>query len=1011
MSNDLGFGIRLTADGKQLVGEVKGAREEIDALKKSTDALSASSQRTAQQTKDYWAEQQRAANASAQAWLKGNAAADAAADKAWALAHGYKQVGDQIIKAGSEAAKGVQEIGFATARAKQEMVVLGREIATGNFSRMPGTLSIVAQGLSPVALGVAGVTAALAAGAYAWQHWENVAVESAEKTMEALQKAIGEGRRLASMGKEALDAEIADTGVSIAAKQALVDALRASPERRFNWRAAAEEERKYNEQIRQGTARLIELKSARDRLGDGVDKLRDQSSFARRESLAKEIALLETDNARQQAGSREYLANLSAIADKKKQLADMDKKGQPKVDAEQKHYDALTKSTADRIAALQAEALQTDRLSESEKQLAIFEAQAAAGTTGLTAAHIRSHRVLLENAVAEERLTEAHRAEQKAREDNLKGLESEIASIRKQAETVKYETSVIGLTKEQIALLQAQRGDHTIAIMEERLAVLDATGACTAESEALRDQIRARKELKAALGDKASAEATHAAVEEEKKAYVEMWKTIEHTGKDVFVQVLSNGKSAAEGIGKALKASVIDMLYQMTLKRWIINVSAVGGTTAGGSAFAAGGGSAAGGMGMPWGGSSLLGSGVSWLGSAVGSAGMSAFGTGMGLTAAQAAAASGAYSAAGMSSIGSSLSAGSALGAALPWIALAIGSALGLFGGKGTPTANTGNAAMQFDAQGNRISYQTYYGGSSAATDSMITGMQSSYMQAAANLGIGVVGTQFRYGGNTGRNGQSPNFALGGGGGGVNFYQGETPASEAAVQLAASRAVFAALQGSKLPDYLRGVFDNLNASTATKEQIDNALAFANSLKEMRLQLGGGLITGMQQLLSLADRMAALNLSDLSPLTASERLAAAGGQYATLLAQARAGDMTAVDRLGGAAQTYLQEGRSYYASSQDYTQLFSDVQGAVGEFVGNSLVDSAVAITDLKVPLEAIVNNTQDLDKRIADMLAAAIAARAETDAAVIRAQTEAIVRATLDAARVTVSAQQAGALA
>lgn len=181
MSDDLTFGVRIDGGGS-LTKEAKAAREELDALKKSTDNL-------ADASKTNWAEVQRSANARAAAWKEGNAAADAAADKAWALANGYKEVGGQIVKAGGDAAKGMEETVFATARAQQAMVSLGREAMTGNVSRMPATLATIAQGLEPVGWAVAGVTAALAAGVYAWWEWETAAEEASDGARLAVDRA------------------------------------------------------------------------------------------------------------------------------------------------------------------------------------------------------------------------------------------------------------------------------------------------------------------------------------------------------------------------------------------------------------------------------------------------------------------------------------------------------------------------------------------------------------------------------------------------------------------------------------------------------------------------------------------------------------------------------------------------------------------------------------------------------------------------------------------------------
>jgi hypothetical protein len=69
----------------------------------------------------------------------------------------------------------------------------------------------------------------------------------------------------------------------------------------------------------------------------------------------------------------------------------------------------------------------------------------------------------------------------------------------------------------------------------------------------------------------------------------------------------------------------------------------------------------------------------------------------------------------------------------------------------------------------------------------------------------------------------------------ANYSTGELKASPEALTLEASRAVFAALQGSELPKYLAGVFDGLTASTATQDQINKALEYANTIKAINDQ--------------------------------------------------------------------------------------------------------------------------------------------------------------------------------
>lgn len=72
----------------------------------------------------------------------------------------------------------------------------------------------------------------------------------------------------------------------------------------------------------------------------------------------------------------------------------------------------------------------------------------------------------------------------------------------------------------------------------------------------------------------------------------------------------------------------------------------------------------------------------------------------------------------------------------------------------------------------------------------------------------------------------------------------------------------------------------------------------------------------------------LKLSELSPLTTGEKLAEAAKQYQATLAAAKGGDKTAMSELQGAANSYLELARTYYASSNDYTKIFESVTGAL-----------------------------------------------------------------------------------
>ena len=59
------------------------------------------------------------------------------------------------------------------------------------------------------------------------------------------------------------------------------------------------------------------------------------------------------------------------------------------------------------------------------------------------------------------------------------------------------------------------------------------------------------------------------------------WSNMEQTGRMAFTQFAAHGVSAMESIGNALKLAVFDLLYHLTVRKWIINI----GTSIEGSLF------------------------------------------------------------------------------------------------------------------------------------------------------------------------------------------------------------------------------------------------------------------------------------------------------------------------------------------------------------------------------------------------------------------------------------------
>lgn len=119
----------------------------------------------------------------------------------------------------------------------------------------------------------------------------------------------------------------------------------------------------------------------------------------------------------------------------------------------------------------------------------------------------------------------------------------------------------------------------------------------------------------------------------------------------------------------------------------------------------------------------------------------------------------------------------------------------------------------------------------------------------------------------------------------------------------------------------------------------------------------------QAIKQITSFLGGLSTSNLSPLSPLQRLTSARQQYQTTLSAAQGGDQTAMSNITNVAQTLLQEGRSYYASSQQYRDLFVQVNKQLGQLAAAS---GATSQADVVKQLQqngaqSIKNSTAQLD--------------------------------------------------
>ncbi len=435
-------------------------------------------------------------------------------------------------------------------------------------------------------------------------------------------------------------------------------------------------------------------------------------------------------------------------------------------------------------------------------------------------------------AIASEQEAEARKTANEAIRDAVKLYNEQIDVQRKAADAVAKQ--VENLTTENAALAYAQARQISLkeAIEELTIARLEERKVASLGNEELVLQIQReidqRRKLRDELGIQAANQKADDVAKRGLQDQVRLLGDVDETARRVFTTVGREGSNAFQRIGDTLKSAVLDVLYQITLRPFVINLAAqLTGASAGAALQATGGGglgnllnlAGSAGQFVTGGGTAgLIGSGVGALfGQAAGNA---ALGTSLGLGASSsAAAASAAATAGGASAAGAGL--GATLGTAIPYIGLALAAA-SLFGGsKGGPKtvsgaseASTIQAAVTATLKQFGIT-QPVTVGAFVAQDPAGDALTQVQAAAFAN-GRPIYSRQDRLGGfeNVGRSSE------------------ELAAALAEEQ---SRILLAALKESLEPKYLRYLAE-VDANTSQVDAINAAINRVTQARQLELQL-------------------------------------------------------------------------------------------------------------------------------------------------------------------------------
>jgi hypothetical protein len=342
-------------------------------------------------------------------------------------------------------------------------------------------------------------------------------------------------------------------------------------------------------------------------------------------------------------------------------------------------------------------------LTEAEKQALEIRKLVSKETIGEADASSDRTKALLLELDTTDKASIAAKAFTKSLADNaaaysklLDQADQDVDKLRDQIREQKDHNASLHLGKDAVAELAAAKLEETAA-SKERLAILaqdiDWSGQL---SERYRTQA---KELRDLAGLKRTGGAQERAIEDFKAT----WNSVDKTAHDVFTNIFEGGKTAFTKLRDTLKSTLLDLLYQMTVRKWIFDITA---NVTGQSGGVMGAVANASGMGNSMlGGSGLVGSVMNGysLGAGAGGAYASSVGAGLATDAMGATVLEGAAAAGIETGMAGAVTAGLAAIPVAGWIALAGMAIFSMSGSKGGPKDEGGYSPNSLNIQGRDV--------------------------------------------------------------------------------------------------------------------------------------------------------------------------------------------------------------------------------------------------------------------------------------------------------------------
>ncbi|HSV81494.1 MAG TPA: hypothetical protein VLK85_20040 [Ramlibacter sp.] len=341
-------------------------------------------------------------------------------------------------------------------------------------------------------------------------------------------------------------------------------------------RVAAEEQEKQNGGTQKLTLTLGAAEQAYEKAIEGAKTASAaeleyrQKLESTRQAFAAKKSAMESAGASQAniaaAQTRQMEVEKALLTERDRKLKELNGSGAKSIDAQRKLLAELSGVTGTYMGDLEnlVKARDAGNLSE-ERYIELVEE--------LIAKQPAAGKLMAASAKEAERLTQIinknNEAADRAADAALKSVDAQVETNEK----LREEIALIGLNDQARAAHLIAMEEETIARLELDLVMARNIEQNDTEISRLERELRLRRERIGLLGRRGEAEAAQRAAEDSLKNQVRMLESVDQTAHDVFVDVARNGTDAFERIGDTLQASVLDLLYQMTARNWIISVA------------------------------------------------------------------------------------------------------------------------------------------------------------------------------------------------------------------------------------------------------------------------------------------------------------------------------------------------------------------------------------------------------------------------------------------------------